>query len=206
VIQTKIDTLWLRQCCAFHLQYFPDTPLQSKLCDLQNRIEQQSTAPLLRVPLQSLHMTVVTLIDARSQFRVPNHEVWKLEGARWTEIIDRLVEKTPPVDLEFSEVATSEAAVFIKAKEPPELHRLRADISHAICFEDWRPRPPQIAHITLFRFHAAKSISKVKVNARFVPIAAAVRSLQLLEELVYPSIEITRLSAPLLLGVWDEAS
>jgi hypothetical protein len=67
-------------------------------------------------------MTVATLIDARNQFKASNHEVWKLRGARWTEIIDKLVEKTPPIDLEFSEVAASEAAVFIKAQEPQELH------------------------------------------------------------------------------------
>nr|WP_246638545.1 2'-5' RNA ligase family protein [Rhizobium binae] len=191
----------MRQCCAFHLQYFPDSTLRSKLCDLQDRIERNSDAPLLRVLLTSLHMTVATLIDAAAQFTVPNHEVWKRKGAQWTEIVNQLAAKTPPIDLAFSEVATSEAAVFIKAQEPPELHKLRLAISHALCFEDWRPRPPQIAHITLFRFSAAEWISKVNMGSGFAPIRVAVRSLQLLEERVYPSLEIKRLSAPLLQGV-----
>lgn len=116
MIQTKIDILWLRQCCALHLQYFPDTPLLTKFCDLQNRIEQDSTAPLLHVLPKSLHMRVATLMDARSQFKVSNHGLWKMEGARCRDIIEKLVEKTRPIDLEFTELATSEAAVFIKHK------------------------------------------------------------------------------------------
>ncbi|EJZ16502.1 2'-5' RNA ligase family protein, partial [Rhizobium sp. Pop5] len=195
-----------RQCCAFHLQYFPETTLLSKLGDVQDRIERHITAPLLRLPIASLHMTVVTLIDAIAHFTVPNHEVWKLRGGEWKEIIDKLVEKTPPFDLEFSEVATSEAAVFIKAAEPPGLHELRSAISDAICFEDRRPRPPQIAHITLFRFSAAERISKVNLDIGFTPIGITVRSLQLLEERVYPSIEINKLSAPLLQGRAGETS
>lgn len=143
MIRTKIDILWLRQCCAFHLQYFPDSTLLSKLCDLQDRIEQNSDAPLLRVPLTSLHMTVATLIDAAAQFAVPNHDIWKSTGDQWTEIVNQIAEKTPPIDLEFSEVETSAAAVFEKAQEPPELRKLRSAISHALCFEDRRPRPPR---------------------------------------------------------------
>lgn len=201
MLQTKIDALWLRECCAFHLQYFPDAKLLSKLNDLQDRIEQQSTAPLLRLPVTSLHMTVVTLIDAVAHFTIPNSAVWSLKRDHWTEIVDKLVAKTPPIELEFSEIATSEAAVFIKAPEPPELCQLRSAISNAICFEDRHPKPPQIAHITLFRFSAAEPISEVNLDSGFTPISVNVRSLQLLEERVYPSIQINKLSAPLLRGV-----
>lgn len=200
MILTKIDTLWFKQCCAFHLQFFPDRETLSKLCDLQDGIERNSTAPLLRVPAASLHMTVATLINATTQFSIPNHEVWERQGEQWKEIVEKLVEETPPIDLHFHEVAASEAAVFVKAHEPPELRQLRSAISNAICFEHWRPTPSRIAHITLFRFSAVKQLSAVDFDTGFSPIRATVRSLQLLEERVYPSVEVNMLSEPLLKG------
>ncbi|WP_327206018.1 2'-5' RNA ligase family protein [Rhizobium beringeri] len=200
MIRTKVDTLWFKRCCAFHLQFFPDREALSKLCSLQGSIERDSTAPLLRVPSTSLHMTIVTLVSAATQFSTPNDEVWRLNGGRWKEIAERLVEETPPFELHFHEVAASEAAIFVKAEEPPELRRLRSAISHAICFEQWRPAPPRIAHITLFRFFAEDRLPAVNFDAGLLPTGARVGSLKLLEERVYPSVETNILSEPLLRG------
>ncbi|HWT59101.1 MAG TPA: 2'-5' RNA ligase family protein, partial [Rhizobium sp.] len=135
MIRTKIDTLWFKRCCAFHLQFLPDRQALSKLCLLQDSIERDSAASLSRVPASSLHMTVATLVNAAAQFSIPNEEVWKRNGERWTEIVERLIDETPPFDVHFHEVAVSEAAVFVKAEEPAELRRLRSAISQAICFE-----------------------------------------------------------------------
>jgi 2'-5' RNA ligase len=144
-------------------------------------------------------MTVVTLVSAATQLSIPNDQVWRLNGGRWKEVADR-VEETPPFDLHFHEVAASEAAIFVKAEEPPELRRLRSAISHAICFEQWRPTPPRIAHITLFRFSAEDRLPAVNFDAGLLPTGLKVGSLKLLEERVYPSVEINILSEPLLRG------
>ncbi|RFB98055.1 hypothetical protein B5K08_04820 [Rhizobium leguminosarum bv. trifolii] len=200
MIRTKIDTLWFKRHCAFHLHLLPDHEARSKLCDLQDRIERDSGAPLLRVPATSLHMTIATLIDATAQFSIPNEEVWKCNGERWTEVVERLVEQTPSFDLDFDEVAVSEAAVFVKAEEPAELRRLRSAISQAICLEQWRPSPPDIAHMTLFRFFAEEPVPAVGFDTGCLPIGVRAGSLTLLEERVYPNVETNILSAPLLCG------
>lgn len=200
MIRTKVDPLWFRRCCAFHLQFLPDRETLSKLCDLQDRIERNSPAPLSRVPATSLHMTIVTLVNAATQASIPNDEVWKLKGERWKETVERLVEETSPFDLHFHQVAASEAAVFVKAEEPPELRRLRSAISDAICFEDWRPTPPRIAHITLFRFFAEEWLPPVKFDTGPLPTGVRVGSLTLLEERIYPNVEINILGEPVLRG------
>ncbi|NKF34705.1 hypothetical protein HER21_50725, partial [Pseudomonas sp. BGM005] len=74
----------------------------------------------------------------------------------------------------------------------------RSAIIQAIEFEGWRPTPPQIAHITLFRFSAEGRLPEITADAGSLPKAVRVRSLQLLEERVYPSVEINVLSEPLL--------
>jgi hypothetical protein len=199
VIRTKIDMLWFKRCCAFHLQFLPDHAALSKLCALQDSIERDSAAPLSRLPATSLHMTVVTLVNAAAKFGIPNEEVWQRNGERWKEIVERLIDETPPFDLHFHEVAASEAAVFVKAEEPAELRRLRLAISQAIGFE-WRPTPPRIAHITLFRFFAEEPVPAVKFDAGSLPTEVRVGSLTLLEERVYPNVEVTILSEPLLRG------
>ncbi|MBX5186675.1 hypothetical protein HJB88_29280 [Rhizobium sp. NZLR5] len=198
MIHTTIDTLWFKRCCAFHLQFLPDRETRSKLCDLQDSIKRDSAAPLSRVPATSLHMTVVTLVNAAAQFSIPNDEVWKRNGESWTEIVERLVEETPPFDIHFHEVAASQAAVFVKAEEPAELRRLRSAISQAIGFEQWRPTPPRIAHITLFRFFAEEPVPAVNFDAGSLPKEMRVGSVTLLEERVYPNVEINILSEPLL--------
>ncbi|WP_184472235.1 2'-5' RNA ligase family protein [Rhizobium esperanzae] len=200
MIRTKIDTLWFRRCCAFHLQFLPDPETLSKLCGLQDSIERNSPAPLSRVPATSLHMTIVTLVNAATQVSIANDEVWKLNGEKWKETVGRLVEETSPFDLHFHEVAASEAAVFVKAEEPPALRRLRSAISDAVRFQDWRPTPPRIAHITLFRFFAEEWLPPVEFDTGLLPTGVRVGSLTLLEERIYPNVEITILGEPLLQG------
>ncbi|PDT02219.1 hypothetical protein CO666_21895 [Rhizobium chutanense] len=200
MIRTKVDTLWFRRCCAFHLQFLPDHETLSKLCDLQDSIERNSPAPLSRVPATSLHMTIVTLVNAATRVSIANDAVWKLNGERWKEIVERSVEETSPFDLHFHEVAASEAAIFVKAEEPPALRRLRLAISDVVCFEDWRPTPPRIAHITLFRFFAEEWLPPVDFDTGLLPTEVRVGSLTLLEERIYPNVEITILGEPLLQG------
>ncbi|ANL64651.1 RNA ligase family protein [Rhizobium phaseoli] len=198
MIRTKIDALWFKRCCAFHLQFFPDGATLSKLISLQDDIERYSDAPLLRLPAASLHMTIVTLVNAAAKFSIPNEEVWRLNGERWKAVAHRLAEQTPAFNLHLRKLAVSAAAVFVKAEEPPELRKLRSAIIQAIDFEGWRPTPPQIAHITLFRFSAEGRLPEITADAGSLPKAVRVRSLQLLEERVYPSVEINVLSEPLL--------
>ncbi|MBY3053890.1 2'-5' RNA ligase family protein [Rhizobium laguerreae] len=200
MIRTKVDLLWFKRCCAFHLQLFPDRETVSKLCALQDHIEAECNGPLLRVPATSLHMTVVTLINAGAQFSMPNDEVWKLNGERWKETVERLVKETPPIDLSFQEVQTSEAAIVIEAPEPPELQRLRSAVSDAVWFEEWRPRPPRIAHFTLFRFSAEEWLPELNVEARLLPIAIKVKALQLVKEKIYPSVDVDVLGQPSCVG------
>ncbi|TBG58376.1 hypothetical protein ELG71_08435 [Rhizobium leguminosarum] len=200
MIRTKVDLLWFKRCCAFHLQLFPDRETVSKLCALQDRIERECNGPLLRVPATSLHMTVVTLVDATAQFSMSNEEIWKLNGERWKETVERLVKQTPPIDLSFQEVQASEAAIFVKAPEPPELQRLRSAISDAVWFEDWRPKPPRIAHVTLFRFSAEEQLPALPGDAGLLPIEGYVKALQLVKEKTYPSVEIDVLGQPSCLG------
>ncbi|EJC82847.1 hypothetical protein Rleg4DRAFT_4577 [Rhizobium leguminosarum bv. trifolii WSM2297] len=200
MIRTKIDTLWFKRCCAFHLQFLPDREALSKLSALQASVERDSAASLSRVPATSLHMTVVTLVNAAAQFSIPKEEVWKRNGERWKEIVERLIDETPPFDLHFHEVAASEAAIFVKAEEPAELRRLRFAISQAICFEQWRPTPPRIAHMTLFRFFAEEPVPAVSFDVGCLPIGVRAGSLTLLEERAYPNVEINILSEPLLCG------
>ncbi|RUM26159.1 hypothetical protein EFQ99_07730 [Rhizobium vallis] len=204
MIRTKVDTLWFRQCCAFHLQFIPDSETLSTLSGLQDSIERDSGAALLRVPTTSLHMTIVTLVNAATQVSIPNDDVWRLKGEKWKEIVEGLVEETPPFDLDLHDVAVSEAAIFVKAEEPPELRRLRSAISHAICFEHWRPTPPRIAHITLFRFFAEEPMPTVNFDADFLPSRVRVESFKLLEERIYPNVEIDILGEPLLRGKHTE--
>ncbi|MBY3246087.1 2'-5' RNA ligase family protein [Rhizobium laguerreae] len=199
-MRTKVDLLWFKRCCAFHLQLFPDRETVSKLCALQDHIERECNGPLLRVPATSLHMTVVTLINAGAQFSIPNDEVWKLNGQRWKETVERLVKQTPLIDLNFQEVRASEAAIFIEAPEPPELQQLRSAISDAIWFDNWSPKPPRIAHFTLFRFSAEEWLPELNVGAGLLPIAIKVKALQLLKEKIYPSVDVDVLGQPSCVG------
>jgi len=193
VIRTKVDRLWFKRCSAYHLQLFPASETVSKLCVLQDMIEYACDGPLLRVPAQSLHMTVVTLLNAANELRIPNDEAWSLKGKEWQETIEMSLSATSPFDLCFREVAASESAIFLRAQEPPELRRLRSTISAAVSFEDWRPKPPRIGHITLFRFSAEEWLSMPDIDAGLLPIEVKVENLQLVKERRYPSVEVDML-------------
>lgn len=193
MIRTKVDTLWFKWCSAYHLQLFPSAETVAVLCALQDMIERECDGPLLRVPPQSLHMTVVTLLNAANELSTSNDEVWSLKGNGWQETIETSISATFPFDLCFREVASSEAAIFLKAQEPPELRRLRSTISAAVSFEDWRPKPPSIGHITLFRFSAEEWLSMPNIDAGVLPIEFKVETLQLVKERRYPSVEVDTL-------------
>lgn len=87
-----------------------------------------------------------------------------------------------------------------EAPEPPELQQFRSAISDAIWFDDWRPKPPRIAHFTLFRYSAEEWLPELNVDAGLLPIAIKVKAVQLLKEQIYPSVDVDVLGQPSCVG------
>ena len=192
-MSTKPDTLWLKPVFAVHLHFIPEDETLLKLQILQARLAEEAAAPLLQLPKSSLHMTVATLVRHESLYEVPAPELWERSRPSWTARLVEVFSKAPPVHLCFNRVETSSAAVFVRSDDgQSDLSCLRTKIADAICLDGVRLATPKIAHITLARYAAFEPVFKTCYHMEMEPIYLCLRSVNLLEEYIYPSID-TRL-------------
>ena len=187
--QAKIDPLWGQACQAIQLQALPTDQNLSSLTALQDRIEHDLGRKLQRIPRQSLHCTILTLLPPSKVFDKPKFEIWAEHAETWTAAVAAVVSKAEPFELRFTRVEVSELAVIVRAEVPPVLERIRRRMAGAIGYHDWQPRPPDIAHITMFRYRESGPLPQPQDFEWNVDVTMQVSTLRLIKETVYPTLE-----------------
>jgi 2'-5' RNA ligase len=187
---TKIDPLWGKECEAVQLQALPDADNLDRLVKLQDALQQESELKLRRIPRQSLHCTVLTLLHPGHHFDRSKFDIWNEQAESWNTSLFEQAAMTPGFKLSFDQLTSSEMAIFVTAPEPPVLRRMRQDVSHAIQYRGRHPKPPDIVHITLFRYDQVGPIpSKAGLAWQGLPFTMEVKKLRLIKETVYPTLQ-----------------
>jgi hypothetical protein len=187
--ETKIDPLWGEACEAIQLQALPDQQTLEAIQRVQQHICSSSAVALRQIPANCLHMTVLTLLHPMMDFDRSKFAIWQQHAEAWQNILSGAIGQTPAFSLAFDRITVSEMAIILQASVPPELLALRQQMANAISLDGWHPRPPDIAHITLFRYAQEGALPTLKNSWLSAPIALHVRSLRLIRETVYPTLE-----------------
>lgn len=182
-----VDDMWGTDCAAYHLQFRPDDGLATKIVELQDSIESRIDH-LRRVPPEALHMTVVTLVLPTTD-KLAVERMWTRVGPRCIEAASRLSASCGPIPVEWNTVRAYDKAIVLMGEAHPRLQSFRAEVVDAVSEADFRPSPPRIAHITLFRY--------ADIDPRLVnfarpcgPIKADMREIRLTREDRYPSLAL----------------
>jgi hypothetical protein len=187
--ETKIDPLWGEACEAIQLQALPDQRTLEAIERVQQHIASSSAVALRPIPTHCLHMTVLTLLHPMTDFGRSKFAIWAENAESWQSIVSTAVSETPHFSITFDRIVYSQMAIILQAPVPPELLAVRQQMAQAISLEDWHPRPPDIAHITLFRY-AQEGVLPEHDEVRLdVPLLMRVDSLRLIRETVYPTLE-----------------
>jgi len=188
-VQAKTDPLWERPCQAIQLQALPTQDNLVKLQSLQNRLDHVTPIKLLKIPVHSLHCTILTLLHPAQTLDRPKFDIWNEHAKDWTAAISDAVSAAAPFSLHFRRAVASEMAIFVQADVPPVLQRIRSEMAQAIEYRGQHPKAPDIAHITIARYSEVGSVPDLQGVAEGLPLTLPVERLRLIKETVYPTLD-----------------
>jgi 2'-5' RNA ligase len=182
-----VDELWGAECSGYHLQFRPEADVIERIVGLQDHIERRFEH-LRRVPPEALHMTVLILLPATRE-KAALDRIWTRVGPRCIEAGSRLCASLEAITVEWSTVRAYDKAIVLAGDAHARLQKLRADVVDAVSEPAFRPSPPQLAHMTLFRY-AALDPRLAGFETRCEPITTQMREIRLVREDRYPSLEL----------------
>jgi 2'-5' RNA ligase len=182
-----VDDMWGAECSGYHLQFRPEADVIERIISLQDSIE-GGFDHLRRVPPEALHMTVLLLLPATREKAALDH-IWRRVGPRCMEAAARLCASLDVIPVEWSTVRAYDRAIVLAGDAHPHLQKLRADVVDAVSEPACRPSPPQLAHVTLFRY-AGLDPRLAGFETRCEPITTDMREIRLVREDRYPSLEL----------------
>ncbi len=93
----EVDSFWAKPCRAYHVQHEPDQASIRQITELQDQIEATGARELHRMPVLSLHMTVLTLFPATASVATHDEALWSQHKEKWLERIGDVCASTRPV-------------------------------------------------------------------------------------------------------------
>jgi hypothetical protein len=185
---TKIDPLWAKECEAVQLQALPTPDNLANLVAVQDEIQTVVQLRLRRIPAEALHCTVLTLLHPTARFDREKFKIWNEYAERWTSAVSDVIAHASSFELRFDKVICSEMAIIVTATEPPVMQQLRQKLSQAVDYDGWHPKPPDIAHITLFRYDEEGPIPSIQTSVG-LPLRMPVSRMRLIKESIYPTLQ-----------------
>jgi hypothetical protein len=187
----EVDSLWAKPCRAYHVQHEPDQATIRQITELQDQIEATGPHELHRMPAHSLHMTVLTLSPATANVAMHDDAPWSRHNETWIERIGDVCASTHPVIVEFDSIRATRRAIILTGNESEDLKRFREKIVTAVSLPGWKPTPPNIAHISLFRYARSEfqfeTLAPIHRCGFFAK--AHLEAIAIVQELRYPSLE-----------------
>jgi 2'-5' RNA ligase len=182
-----VDDMWGAECSGYHLQFRPEADVIERIVSLQDHIVSHFDH-LRRVPPEALHMTVLILLPATREKAALDH-IWTRVGSRCIEAGSRLCASLDAIPVEWSTVRAYDKAIVLAGGAHAHLQKLRADVVDAVSEPAFRPSPPQLAHVTLFRY-ADLDPRLAGFEQQCEPITTPIHEIRLVREDRYPSLEL----------------
>ncbi len=192
-LELVADPLWGHKCLAYHVQVQPDEATRNTLAELQKRIAPLLPIPLNLVPAGALHMSIVTLIPARSQAAGKN-ELWLRIRDEIRGEFDAQIRQAEPFALVFRRIDLMPDAIIVSTPEQPAIiSDLRARA--AAILERLGLQAPRYdrAHITLARYAASGRIEPdaiASIERDDLELCARFSRMRLVREVRYPSLDL----------------
>jgi hypothetical protein len=180
----EVDPFWAKPCRAYHVQHEPDQANIRQITEFQDHIEATSAGELHRMPVLSLHMTVLTLRSATASVAPGAEALWSQHKEKWLERIGDVCSSTRPVAIELNSIRATRGAIILSGDESEDLKQFREQLVAAVSLPDWKPTPPNIAHRSELQLDTLTSIHRCDFVTRIQLTGIAV-----VQECRYPSLE-----------------
>jgi hypothetical protein len=158
---------------------------------LQDQIEATGARELHRMPVLSLHMTVLTLFPATASVATHDEALWSQHKEKWLERIGDVCASTRPVAVDLNSIRATSRAIILRGDESEDLKQFREKIVTAVSLPGWKPTPPNIAHISLFRYARSKLQLETLTSIRRYDFVTKTHltGIAVVQERRYPSLE-----------------
>jgi hypothetical protein len=187
----EVDSLWAKPYRAYHVQHEPDQATIRQITELQDQIEATAARKLLRVPAHSLHLTVLTLFPVTANIATPDDALWSQHNETWLERIGDVCAATHPFTVEFDSIHATSRAIILRGDESENLKHFREKLVTAVSLPGWKPTPPDIAHVSLFRYARSKLQFETLASIHRYGFVTKthVKGIAIVQERRYPSLE-----------------
>ena len=176
----EVDPLYGRGCEAWQLQI--GLAGEPGLVAAQARLAGQGAALRVMLP-ETLHITVLPLIDVQELLSEPAAALWRRHATAWHRAIEEACRTARPFRLRFNRLRVFPRAIVALDDANP-LAAFRAGLAAACGLPERPARIPGITHVTLARFRHAARVSV----AEALDAPVEVRSLRLVRETIYPTL------------------
>jgi hypothetical protein len=173
----------------------PPESIKRRLSEIQDLIEASSPGDCLyRCPAATLHLSVFHFVWARSTHAARGPAEWEKCKARMLESIAAITSFAQPFAPGRGTVQVGDAAIYLKFDASPALEQLRDSLAGIATPALSCAGRPAIQHVSLFRYRRNVALQAVQeACAGLAPFAGdwEVGALELVQENVYPSIDVT---------------
>lgn len=145
-----------------NIAVMPDSESREQIVAVQNQLKSLLGDAIWTPPSHALHSTVMEIICHTDYQGLSRKELFK----DWYEHYDQLVAETlaqfGPIDLTFTELLASPAAIILKAQDPTPLNAIREAILAHTTLPPHTKMPPDIAHVSIARYSESVDLDEVK--------------------------------------------
>ena len=179
-------------CLAYQIQARPHSTSLSALSRFQDQLETGFAEAMFRIPVASLHLTILPLIDVVEDPPLPRPagDLWRTHEKAWIHAIDLACATVLGFPLRPIELRYTSHAVILLAHSPNPIEDLRQQLAENCGLPHRRVRVPTITHVTLFRYlRPGLGVERHRTDA--LPDGIFVNEVRLVRENVYPSLDVT---------------
>lgn len=185
------ESLWNQRCSAYNLQALLDESSKRALRELQQRFAPWLSR-LFVIPEEAMHISLIWLLNVRTEYPRPKHEIWCGRRDEWLSTIAKVAERMPPLRLAFTQMVITESAILAVAQPADLVNELRRSLVAELDLPSETKNVADLVHCTLFRFSSAdlsfEALTDAAGHAR-IHIPFRIREIAVTEERRFPSLD-----------------
>jgi hypothetical protein len=196
-IQLTRDPHWADECVGYHVQGMLSSGSINAIVALQQKLNNVGEARFHLIPAESLHISVFTLVSARTN--LPNKDkIYEQICAEMPAELAELSRFRGSIDVDFDEVLMAPMAIGIATRHQPVLIlELRERFSNLLQRLGFDVPKYDRTHITIARPAAdwlMDVADQAMLAALFNKVSGQITAIKCVRETRYPSLEIENLS------------
>lgn len=192
--KTEIDHQIGQPTFAINFIARPAGAFGETITEIQQALAADLPEGVYTCPVESLHLTIASLVWARGAYAFDVRQWWASNAAAAIGVVTGLAREPHPVILAVDGFDVFPGAMVVRFACSPIIEAMRQKIAETEIFHEGTVNIPDFTHLTLFRYEAVlplSEITQVVDRHSFPDVNWDIDHLILCQEEIYPSLSYT---------------